>query len=119
MRTPIPGDRRQAPSGGIVAGQFDELPIQSLDTAVEIKPFLPHLRKQTADAAGHEVQIGEQCLYSLLELAASLCDSRAALQQNGAQLVGQRRTRAPPALNEPDVATGYPTAQPSSARQIA
>lgn len=87
------GERRQAPSTCIVAGQFDELPIQSLDAAVEIKPFLPHRRKQAADAAGHEVRIGEQC-HSLLELAASLCDSSAALQQNGAQLVGQRRARA-------------------------
>ncbi len=59
LRTPIPGIDV---SGCIVAGQFDEFPIQSLDTAVEIKPFLPHLPKQAADAAGHEVRIDEQCL---------------------------------------------------------
>lgn len=85
------GDRRQAPSGCIGAGQFDELPIQSLRRSRS--SHSSHISASDS-AAGHEVRIGEQCLHSLLELAASLCDSRAALQQNGAKLVGQPRERA-------------------------
>ena len=89
-----PWYRCQATSGGIVAGKFDELLIESPDTTVEINPLLSHLGKQPANSiAGHEVRISEQRIDGLLELASTLRNDGAAFKQNGTQLVGQGRSR--------------------------
>ena len=92
---PIPGNGHQQSGGLVRAGLQRELLVESLDASVQLAPFgLVVLDQQPGSRAERDLLCGQQGLEVQLQLAPPLRHDDAALQQEGAQLVDQRRPLA-------------------------
>jgi hypothetical protein len=89
------GNRGQQPGGLIRSGRMCELLVERQDTAVQLPPFGPLLLdQQPGPRAEGDLVSAQQGLELQLQLTPPLGHDDAALQQEGAQLVDQRRPLA-------------------------